>query len=635
KEIDPTTGEPDESGYDDEYQVEDVELLGSDYVTPAYAGSFDHVWEQTGANGDEAAETLQLSSTKSIADATEQLIKTLSLQPLDGTDISVSPSTHTLKLYGKTLGGGKVAALVKMAYSAKTGVTTKITVRSEEEGVAALLATQHRQVLQQHLPGKFKRPSLMAQKRKNHRSTSNNSQAKRARYDDGEEESTTGQSVKAQVDPTYGQRSAFPGLDDAANEDDLFYGPASDGLEYLRMVRSEAKGVPNLLIAPRPALTDREELYQDYPQGYYADGAYTAVPAAPHDTRTAKAKADQLEVLPQEAYHNYLLKSFRTLRSLLCSSSAPPSAPSRSVLTTITEVNEAPARKWRLHLLYTAPTTSLLNQMNQDTVMAGITALEKLLTWKTLEKDTYVGAWAWGLLAKCREVGQMGGEEVAVLRELGKKAKTLVRALMAGLGLAEEMDSEDVQASGDERDQEEEGSEKIEDSEGRPSGDTQMRIRGTADQTSIKVQDTEGAQNGKDSSNDRVSGTEDQNQSLANSTMESSVTDGNFDEMVLAKRRLLSTLEQPSSPPHHSTSTSQTESMRPFEYPPPPSDIGMQSSHSPPHTSELKVPDATVDEPQEDPLPLTTRITATLDMVITIVGEVYGQRDLLAGRMMW
>ena len=67
KEIDPTTGEPDESGYEDEYQVEDLELLGSDYVTPAFAGSFDHAWEQTGANGDEASETLQLSSTKSIA----------------------------------------------------------------------------------------------------------------------------------------------------------------------------------------------------------------------------------------------------------------------------------------------------------------------------------------------------------------------------------------------------------------------------------------------------------------------------------------------------------------------------------------------------------------------------------------
>ena len=67
KEIDPTTGEPDANGYEDEYQVEDLELTGSDYVVPAFAGSFDHVWEQTGANGEEASETLQLSNSKSLA----------------------------------------------------------------------------------------------------------------------------------------------------------------------------------------------------------------------------------------------------------------------------------------------------------------------------------------------------------------------------------------------------------------------------------------------------------------------------------------------------------------------------------------------------------------------------------------
>jgi regulator of vacuolar morphogenesis len=37
-------------------------------------------------------------------------------------------------------------------------------------------------------------------------------------------------------DPIYGQKSAFPGLDDFLG-DELFYGPAEDGLEYLRMVR--------------------------------------------------------------------------------------------------------------------------------------------------------------------------------------------------------------------------------------------------------------------------------------------------------------------------------------------------------------------------------------------------------------
>ncbi|OBT53043.1 hypothetical protein VE04_06971 [Pseudogymnoascus sp. 24MN13] len=139
KEIDPTNGEPEETGYDDEYQVEDLELTGTDYVTPAFAGNFNHIWEQVGAAGEEEEETLQFSGVKSIADATEQLTRTLSLQPLDGTDVPVNTTTHTLKLFGKTVTGGRVVANIRMAYSTKSGVTSKLTVRAEEEGVAALV----------------------------------------------------------------------------------------------------------------------------------------------------------------------------------------------------------------------------------------------------------------------------------------------------------------------------------------------------------------------------------------------------------------------------------------------------------------------------------------------------------------
>ena len=70
-------------------------------------------------------------------DATEQLASTLSLQPLEGTDVTLSTTTHTLKLYGKSVVGGRVAALIKMAFSAKSGVTVKVTVRAEENGLAA------------------------------------------------------------------------------------------------------------------------------------------------------------------------------------------------------------------------------------------------------------------------------------------------------------------------------------------------------------------------------------------------------------------------------------------------------------------------------------------------------------------
>jgi coatomer subunit gamma len=65
KEIDPSTGEPEETGYDDEYQIEDLELGGTDWVLPAFAGSWEDVWDSS-SGGDEATETLVLSGAKDI-----------------------------------------------------------------------------------------------------------------------------------------------------------------------------------------------------------------------------------------------------------------------------------------------------------------------------------------------------------------------------------------------------------------------------------------------------------------------------------------------------------------------------------------------------------------------------------------
>lgn len=67
KEIDPTTGEPEGEGYEDEYQVENIEVNGSDYVVRAFAPNFDDIWKGIKENGDEATETLQLSGVSSIS----------------------------------------------------------------------------------------------------------------------------------------------------------------------------------------------------------------------------------------------------------------------------------------------------------------------------------------------------------------------------------------------------------------------------------------------------------------------------------------------------------------------------------------------------------------------------------------
>jgi regulator of vacuolar morphogenesis len=52
-------------------------------------------------------------------------------------------------------------------------------------------------------------------------------------HEDASDEVTSHEQPRSH--PVYGQKNAFPGLDDAGDE--LFYGPADDGLEYLRMVR--------------------------------------------------------------------------------------------------------------------------------------------------------------------------------------------------------------------------------------------------------------------------------------------------------------------------------------------------------------------------------------------------------------
>lgn len=56
--------------------------------------------------------------------------------------------------------------------------------------------------------------------------------------------------VEARVDPTYGQRSAIPVLDDDTRhgeEDDLVYDEDMDALAYLRSVRSVFSSPPNVI----------------------------------------------------------------------------------------------------------------------------------------------------------------------------------------------------------------------------------------------------------------------------------------------------------------------------------------------------------------------------------------------------
>jgi coatomer protein complex subunit gamma len=64
KELDPSSGEPEEEGYEDEYQLEGLELGAGDYIVPSYA-TFSSEWERL-RGGATATETFALSALSSL-----------------------------------------------------------------------------------------------------------------------------------------------------------------------------------------------------------------------------------------------------------------------------------------------------------------------------------------------------------------------------------------------------------------------------------------------------------------------------------------------------------------------------------------------------------------------------------------
>jgi coatomer protein complex subunit gamma len=125
-----------DDGFDDTYNLEDLVISAGDYINPSYIGNFQHQWDEL---SNEQVRTFQISSASSIAETITGLTKLLSLAPVESSDVPASEASHTLKLFGRAIGGEKVAAQIRMVYSSRSGVTLKVTARSEQEDIANLV----------------------------------------------------------------------------------------------------------------------------------------------------------------------------------------------------------------------------------------------------------------------------------------------------------------------------------------------------------------------------------------------------------------------------------------------------------------------------------------------------------------
>ncbi|WFC93701.1 coatomer subunit gamma [Malassezia brasiliensis] len=134
KEVDPTSGEPEPEGYQDEYQTEELELGVSDYIQPTEI-NFAAVWDELEPDAS-ATETFALTALESLDASCATLVEILGMQPLGGTETPANPSVHTMLLAGRVArptGMETVLARVRMMYQPSEGVTMELTVRAPSD----------------------------------------------------------------------------------------------------------------------------------------------------------------------------------------------------------------------------------------------------------------------------------------------------------------------------------------------------------------------------------------------------------------------------------------------------------------------------------------------------------------------
>ena len=311
---------------------------------------------------------------------------------------------------------------------------------------------------------------------------------------------------------------------------------------------------------------------------------------------------EEEDVDPQEAYYAALCTRFLQLRKLLHSAPAPSELPSKEESTALAaSLYGAPHSKWRQTFLYTTPSMRVLAKLEQESVIYGLQVMETLITKRNLlgEKESRnLGAWSWGLLGRCREVGEMMSEEVSVLRNVGKKALALRRK---------------IRRREAEKEREEKG-EKVEDwGEAEEEGEEgEVAKDGTAEDTLID---------------------DDTPMDIPRANGDSEPRNKPDDTQTTNE-----TTQAPQSTPPRIPSPTNHLSSHPTTI------LPSQTGYNPLHQAKLGLLANLCDSPPADheapagPDDESQRLAeayAALDMIITVVGEMYGQRDLLEMREVW
>ncbi|QGI60473.1 hypothetical protein CEK27_004444 [Fusarium fujikuroi] len=453
----------------------------------------------------------------------------------------------------------------------------------------------------------------------------------------------TRQHQNSGIDPTWGQKYVFAGNGNTTTipegeEDD--FEDDSEAMAYLNSVRQEANGIPHLLVAPKvqigPQLPlelrndDQEQDEQPIDRsvynngvgdsrGWYEDGAYMAMPdnAAEDEGYEGGEYPDDYEdesyeeAALNEAYFASVMDQYLRLRSIL-HADLPPNAVSRVVKARLktdapAENQSAAIATWSRLLRETDPHPLQVALMSKDTTLRILRILlggKFLRQGYTLPERT--SRWIWALLARMPDKGELNYAEIGWIRDLGRRAVLLGRSLAemaalreelaeGGLGAHEAVDgsSSDEEVLADPEDMEVEGalSSGQDEDEPKPAGS-----RNEAEKTTKGTEPTAKSPPRPDAEEEDEDEDEDEDVAMEIAS-DSEAEEGEVaaqepqENLEAARERLLARISN--------GVTSEDEE-----------DLEKESAKQ----------------------RLRANLRATLNMILTIAGEFYGQRDLLEFR---
>ncbi|XP_020256257.1 coatomer subunit gamma-2 [Asparagus officinalis] len=136
KEVDPSTGESEDDGVEDEYQLEDFEVMAADYMLKVGVSNFKNAWDNMDPEG-ERVDEYGLGTRESLAEAVNAVINILGMQPCEGTDVVPSNArSHTCLLSGVFIGNVKVLVRLSFGIDGPKQVAMKLAVRSDDPAVS-------------------------------------------------------------------------------------------------------------------------------------------------------------------------------------------------------------------------------------------------------------------------------------------------------------------------------------------------------------------------------------------------------------------------------------------------------------------------------------------------------------------